>query len=232
MDSRLHVAGPRDIAERADAGLWPPGAQPPRHPRAPGWGPRRGATAPPLPCSQGVRVDRNPLPTSGPYAPGSVLTAAPLPAALSAAVAPGPQPRPCRTGLSDPLLGLPISNFPLCPCTQAPPHPSARVTALACGTGPLAWLICSASAPTSGLESFSARSPGSRPLVTLRQGLGPLIRAGAGGGRGVCHYLASKLGNATPPAGGGGAKTQEPEVPVEEPSAEVASISPSAGTFN
>lgn len=70
LGPRLHVARPRDIAERLGAGLPPLGAQQPRHPRAPGWDRRRGATDPPRPCDQGVRVDRNPLPAPRPFLSG------------------------------------------------------------------------------------------------------------------------------------------------------------------
>lgn len=126
-----------------------------------GSAPRRNRSSTAL--RSGCQSGPQPSPRApSPSAPGPALTAVLPSAAPSAAVVPGPQPHPCPRGPLAPRLSLPVSNFPLRPCTHALRSPSAPVTASVCRTGAPARLIRDAPATTSGLESFSARSSGSR----------------------------------------------------------------------
>lgn len=183
------------------AGLPPPGGQLPRHPLAPGWGPRRGAAAPPQPCDQGVRVDRHPRPRP--------RSARPVPSSLR-------------------LLLLqrcpqPPSQLRRCAHARAVPSPAAQPDSFKLP----AVTLCARAAPPLG-SVLSTRVPPRVPRPAAPRRICPAHfgirasvptqvrnlewcsgRAWAGGGRRGCHFLISKLGNArTHPAEEGGATTR------------------------
>lgn len=181
---RRGAAGLRGSAGRAGAGLPRPGAWLPRHPRAAGWGRRRGSAAPPRPCGRGRQ--RGPRASARP-GPVGALTAAPPPAALPEAAAPGRPPRPCRApqprGLARPL---PTSRRALVRTRRPSPASGLR--------GPAPRGVRRAHLRRRGVRSGVGALVPPGPATPSGAQAGPAAadKHRAGGGRGACRYLVSE----------------------------------------